>query len=82
MGILFKIQGYPMANPLLVIGLIGTLVILVIGLIRFLKSRSPYYSKMFIRIAIIGSMGLVFMLVSDLALVKIQFRNHPDYVKA
>lgn len=82
MGILFKIQGYPMANTLLIIGLLSTLIILVIAVIRFLKSRSPYYSQMFKRIAIIGCLGLVFTFVSDLALVKIQFRNHPDYVKA
>ncbi len=82
MGILFKIQGYQMANTLLIIGLISTLIILVIGLIRFSKSRSPYYSQIFKRIAIIGCLGLVFMFVSDLALVKLQFRNYPDYVKA
>jgi hypothetical protein len=37
---------------------------------------------MFKRIAIIGCLGLVFTLVSDLSLVKIPFRNYPDYVKA
>jgi hypothetical protein len=82
MGILFKIQGYPMANTLLIIGLLSTLIILIIALIRFLKSRRAYYTKMFKRIAIIGCLGLVFTFVSDLALVKLKFRNHPDYVKA
>jgi hypothetical protein len=81
-GILFKIQGYPMANYLLIVGLISTAIILIIGLIRYLKSKSSYYSFMFKRIAIIGFIGLFFLIISDLTLVKIRFRNHPDYVKA
>ena len=81
-GILFKIQGYPMANLLLTVGLISALIILIIGLIKYLKSKSSYYSFIFKRIAIIGLVGLLFLFISDLALVKIRFRNHPDYVKA
>ncbi len=81
-GILFKIQGYPMANFLLTVGLISTLIILIIGLIKYFKSKSSYYSFIFKRIAIIGVIGLLFLIISDLTLVKIQFRNHPDYVKA
>ena len=82
MGILFKIQDYPMANYLLKVGLISTSIILIIGIIRFLKHKSIYYSFMFKRIAVICFIGLLFIIISDLTLVKIQFRNHPDYVKA
>ena len=81
-GILFKIQGYPMANFLLTDGLISSVIILIIGLIKYLKSKSSYYSFMLNRIAIIGGIGLLFLFISDLTLVKIQFKNHPDYVKA
>jgi uncharacterized membrane protein len=81
-GILFKIQGYPLANTFLIVGLITTFIILIIGLIRYLKSKSNYYLYMFKRIGIISVLGIVFLIVSDLALVKLQFRNHPGYVKA
>lgn len=60
-GILFKIQGYPMANLLLTDGLISSVIILIIGLIKYHKSKSSYYSFMLNRIAIIGGIGLLFL---------------------
>ena len=81
-GILFKLQLWPGANTNLLTGLITTLIILIIALIRYLKSKSDYYTLIFKRIAIIGGVGLIFTFLPDLTITKIQFRNHPDYIKA
>ena len=82
MGILFKIQHWPGADTNLISGLVTTVIILIIALIRFIKSKDNFYKRIFKRIAIIGGFGLILMFVSDLTITKIQFRNHPDYIKA
>lgn len=62
-GILFKILDYSLANTFLIAGLISTFIILLIGLVRYLKSKSHYYVFMFIRIAIISVSGIVFLII-------------------
>lgn len=81
-GILFKIQHWPGMITLLLTGLLIALVIAIVALIRLLKSKSDFYKSIVSRIAIIGGFGLLLFFTSDLTIVKIQFRNHPDYVKA
>lgn len=81
-GVLFKIQHWPGGENNLIVGLVTTLIILVIAFIKYLESKSDYYKFMFKRIAIIGGLGLILAFLPDLSITKIQFRNHPDYIKA
>ena len=81
-GILFKLQHWTGANINLIAGLIPTLIVLVIALIKYLKAKGEFYIGILKRIAIIGTLGLLFICISDLTIAKIQFRNHPDYIKA
>jgi hypothetical protein len=64
------------------IGLISTSIVLVIALIKFLKSKSNYYTRIFKRIAIIGGFGLILFVVPELSIIKLQYKNHPLYIKA
>ena len=80
-GILFTLQHWPGANITLITGLIVTLIVFVIALIRFFKSKNNYYKFIFKRIVIIGGFGLLLILLPELTIVKIQFRNHPNYIK-
>lgn len=81
-GVLFKLNFWSGAQNILFLGLISTLIILILVLIKYFKTKSNFYKQLLIRILIIGGIGLITNLVSDLTIIKIQYRNHPDYIKA
>lgn len=81
-GILFKLQLWAGANINLIAGLATLLIVLTIALIKYLKAKGEFYIGILKRISIIGTLGLLFICISDLTITKIQFRNHPDYIKA
>ncbi|NOX46290.1 MAG: hypothetical protein GXO89_04855 [Chlorobi bacterium] len=82
LGILFKLEHWPGSNFNLMIGLVTTLIVSIIALIKFFKSKDNYYKQILKRTAIIGGLGLLLTAVPDLTLQKIQYRNHPEYIKA
>ena len=82
LGILFKVQHWAGANTYLITGLVSILIVLAIALVKYYKAKQEFYIGILKRIAIIGALGLVFSFISELTIVKIQFRNHPNYVKA
>ncbi|HON20965.1 MAG TPA: hypothetical protein PLW70_06510 [Bacteroidales bacterium] len=82
MGILFKIQRWAGVNLMLIDGLVPTFIILIIALIKYFKTKGKFYIEILKRTAIIGALGLLFFYTSTLTIVKIRFRNHPDYIKA
>lgn len=81
-GLLFKIQFWPEPNVKLGTGLFGLLIALIVGYIKYLKTKSAYYIKIFKRIAIYGGLGLILMLLPTETLLEIKHRNHPEYVEA
>jgi hypothetical protein len=81
-GLMFKIQLWPGANINLSIGLFGLAVVTILGAIKYSKSKSNYYTKIFSRVAIIGGLGLIVFLLPKTSLVEFQYRNHPAYVEA
>jgi len=80
-GVLFKIQNWPSGLSTLDLGLVLTSIVLLISLYKFFKTRSNFYVLIFKRIAVIGILGLILFFTPALAIVKFQFRNHPDYIK-
>ena len=82
MGILFKVLLWSGADTILISGLIQTLIVLIVALIQFAKNKAPFYKRVFKRIAIIGGFGLILSFVSDLTIVKMEYRNHPRYIEA
>jgi glucan phosphoethanolaminetransferase (alkaline phosphatase superfamily) len=81
-GILYKIQHWEGSILYLTISIIILAIISIICFIRFLKNKEPYYTRTFKRVIIFGGMGILMLLISDMALVKFQYRNHPLYIKA
>jgi hypothetical protein len=81
-GILFKLQHWPGSKINLLAGLITSLILLIIILIKYSKNKDDFYTMILKRLIIIGGFGLIMILTSDLTIIKIQFRNHPDYIKA
>jgi len=81
-GVLFKLLHWPGAMIQLISGLVSTLIILIVALIRYFKSKSEYLINIIKRICVVGGLGLLLAIASDLTIVRIQFRNHPEYIKA
>jgi len=81
-GILFKLQNWPLANNSLIAGLFSSVPILIIVVIKFIRNRTQFYKRILLRILIFGVAGLLFISISEIGLVKMQFRNYPDYIKA
>lgn len=81
-GLLFKFQSWPGASFNLGFGLFGLLVGLIVGLIKFQKTKSDFYTKIFKRIAIYGGLGLILMALPRETWLEIRNRNHPEYIEA
>jgi len=81
-GLLFRFQSWPGADFLLATGLLLLLVVLIIGAVKYLQSKTSYYMGIFLRASVIGGLGLIMMLAPSTAWVEIIYRNHPAYLDA
>lgn len=81
-GLMFKFQSWPGADLNLGVGLFGLLIVTIIGLTKYFKNKSDYYTRIFKRAAIFGGLGLIIMLTPETTLVEFKYRNHPEYVNA
>ncbi|OQA87496.1 MAG: hypothetical protein BWY27_01043 [Bacteroidetes bacterium ADurb.Bin234] len=81
-GIPFKVLRLSGSKILFVTGLIPLLIVFIISVISYFKTKSKLYIRLIKRILIIGGLGLLLSCVSGLTIVKIQYRNHPNYIKA
>lgn len=60
-GILFKMQQWPMAKIQLLVGLIALAVLFAFNLAQNLKAKTPINMGLAIRVAIIGGVGLILL---------------------
>ncbi len=81
-GVLFKFQSYPGANLELINGLTGMIIVLIVGLIRYIKTKNKFYINVFKRLLIVGGFGLILILMPKGMLIDVKYRNHPEYAKA
>ncbi|WP_320018999.1 hypothetical protein [Labilibaculum manganireducens] len=81
-GILFKLQHYPFSLTILKAGMFLASIASLIVIVQLLKTKNSFYKKILNRVSIIGGISLLLLFVSDLNIVKIQYRNHPEYIKA
>lgn len=81
-GIMFKIQIWRGADLQLRTGLFGLAIVTAVGLVKYFKNKSPYYTRIFKRAAIIGGFGLILILSPSTMWTEIRYRNHPEYVEA
>ncbi len=81
-GLLFKFQSWPGAIMNLAIGLLGLAIALIIGTIKYSKTKSNYYTRIFKRIAVYGGLGLILLILPKRTWLELKYRNQPDYVDA
>ncbi|MBV6483895.1 MAG: hypothetical protein KFKLKKLM_00356 [Flavobacteriales bacterium] len=80
-GFLFKAQRWPGTSFHLIISIISGVIILIISLIKFFKTKANYYKNALIRIVISTSISILILVIPNLTFVKIRFRNHPKYIE-
>ena len=82
-GILFKLQIWSGTKGILTIGTFGTLIMALIVFIKRNKQVEmiPYYTKMLSRIILIGCITIVLYFLPTKQLIKIYYRDDPEYVK-
>ena len=81
-GIFLKFLFLPGALITLLWGIICFLVIAIISVIKYEKNHSPFYAGILKRIAIIGGLGIISLLLSSDMLIDVKYRNYPEYAKA
>lgn len=78
---LFKFQRWPYGNEGLRISLFGLLIVIIIGVIKLITSKNIFYSKLLLRLGIIGAFSTLLYLTSYENLLELKYRNYPEYIK-
>jgi hypothetical protein len=81
-GLLFYFMFWPSAFLMMSVGIVSLIPMLIISIIRFSQTKSKFYIRIFIRVAIIGIMALFFRLMPNTTWLEIKYRNHPGYIEA
>ncbi len=81
-GLMFKFLHWPGATITLYTGMFGLLIVSIVGTIKYTRTKSPYYTRIFKRIAFFGGLGLVLILIPSSTLFHLKYRNHQAYISA
>lgn len=81
-GILFKLLLMPGANEMLTIGAVESMILIVVNIFSYVKSRSATSMLCISRLTLFLLPAIFLLTTSPLTLVKWQYRNHPGYVDA
>ena len=81
-GILFKFMYWPGGATMILAGLIPLSVIVIISLIKVLMGKTAFYRGVLLRGLLFGVLGFVMLSVNELWIVKIQYRDYPEYIEA
>ena len=81
-GILFKIQHYPGANLMLIVGFIFTMLAVIISVIKYISKGSNFYIGILKRAIILFALSIFLFLYARQTVDRIQYRDFPDYLEA
>ncbi len=81
-GIMFKINIWIGSQAMLTTSILPLIIITIIVVVRYIITKSSYYKAILIRLAIYGSIGIVFLFITSEKIVAFKYRNHPAYVEA
>lgn len=81
-GILFKLFHWPGSHLNIMVGLIGSVIALIVSIIKNLKTKNLIYKKVIKRISFIGGFACLLLMLNQDAIDKFKYRDYPDYLKA
>ena len=82
LGILFKLLSWPGAAFNLGVGVIGLIIIITIGAIKYSNNKSKFYLLIFKRAFFFGGIGLLLLLTPKSTFIDLKYRNHISYANA
>jgi len=80
LGILFKIMSWTGATILLTFGIIGSIIILIIGFLKY--SKSLFYKGIFKRVILISTISIVLFIIPTEVVMRVKHRDNPAYAEA
>lgn len=81
-GILFKVMHWPGASVNLIFGFIGILIVSIISVIKYLKTKSLYYTKILNRNLVFGAIALFLILIPEMTWIEISYKDQPTLIEA
>ncbi|HEY0029288.1 MAG TPA: TPM domain-containing protein [Bacteroidia bacterium] len=81
-GITFKIQMWPGAQAMLIAGMTPAIIIFIISYIKYLTTKHVFYIHAMIRCGIFVAVAILLFFTSAITLMKIEYRDHPEFIKA
>ncbi len=81
-GFLFKLMMWPGGSFMIFISSIPIIIIGVIAGVRIGSSESAFSKRLLIRAVIFGGLGIIYFLLPSNSILKLKYRNYPEYVKA
>jgi TLP18.3/Psb32/MOLO-1 phosphatase superfamily protein len=81
-GITFKMMYWPGSGPMLIVGVIPAIIIIILSVIKYIMTKHPFYIRVLIRCGILTTFTIVLLMISGLTILKLQYRDHPAYIKA
>lgn len=82
MGILFKVMHWPGASVNLIFGFTGVLIISVICIIKYLKVKSSYYTKILSRNLVFGGIAFFLIVIPEITWIEISYNDQPTMIEA
>lgn len=82
LGIMFKFLSWPGASFMLGTGLITTLTVAIIALLKRKNDPSKYYTNILKRIAVFGTLCFILLVLPTKTWLQIQYLGNPEYVQA
>ena len=81
-GIYFKFMRWPGANLFLNIGLIASIPVWIVLLIKLFGKKSKFTSKLLIRTSVIMFWSVIMLFTSSETLLQLKWRNYPEVIEA
>lgn len=81
-GMLFKLQLYPMAEVNLLTGILGLLIATIVSIVKYSIGKDKFYFEILKRIILVGVFGFLFIITPKESILEIRHRKHPEYVEA
>lgn len=81
-GILFRVMMWPGGSFMILIGCAPIIIVGIIAGVRASSSNSPFAKRVLVRAVVFGGLGVLCFMVSSITIIKVKYRNHPEYVRA
>lgn len=82
LGIIFKLMFWPGGEIIVCMGAILSLFIFILALLKFGDTKERFYKKIILRFFPYVFVGGTLVFMSNVDIVKLQYRNHPLYIQA